>query len=122
MWNLHKKGQFSTKSFYAGLEQLENSNCNFSGVWSKEVPSKVDLFIWTIVLDNILTFTHLQSRGWNLANRCIMCLKVEESIDHLFFHCQVVSEIWVFFLSHLNISWAFQYLSKTSSFVGGLVA
>lgn len=71
------------------------------------IPSKVSFFMWNVYFDKILTLDHLQSRGWNLANRCIICLKEEESVDHLFVHCDMVMLVWSFFLSYLKIHWSF---------------
>ena len=34
-----------------------------------------------------------------------MCLKEEESIDHLFLHCHWVSTLWFLALSLMGISW-----------------
>lgn len=33
-------------------------------------------------------------------------------MDHLFFHCQWVRDIWIFFLSCLNITWVFPRLIR----------
>lgn len=38
-------------------------------------------------MDKILTLNHLKNRGWNLANMCIMGMKEEESVDHIFIQC-----------------------------------
>lgn len=58
-------------------------------------------------MDKILTLNHLQSRGWNFANRCILCKQEEESVSHIFIHCSMAKLVWDFFLSHLQISWVF---------------
>lgn len=36
-----------------------------------------------------------------------MCMKKNESMDHLFIHCSPVRSICDFFLSHLNVPWFF---------------
>lgn len=76
----------------------------FSGI-----PSKVSLFMWNAFLDKILTIDNLKSKGWNLADRCVMCLQEEESMDHLFVHCAMGHMVWRFFLSHLNVLWSFPF-------------
>lgn len=58
-------------------------------------------------MDKVLTLDHLHSRGWNLANRCIIFLPEEESVDHLFAHFTLMHRGWGFFGSHLSISWFF---------------
>lgn len=42
-------------------------------VWCKGVPSKVAFFLWNFVLEKILNVHHLQRRGLNLTNRCVLC-------------------------------------------------
>lgn len=36
----------------------------------------------------------------------MLCME-EESVDHLFIHCAMAREVWVFFLSHLKSPWIF---------------
>jgi len=43
--------------------------------------------------------------SFNLASRCAMCLEEEESVDHLFLHCQWVSSLWLLSLSLMGVSW-----------------
>lgn len=56
---------------------------------------------------------HLKSRGWNLANKSIICMCEEEIVDHLVIHCPVVSLIWHFFLLKLNVSWMFPFFFRS---------
>lgn len=41
-----------------------------------------------------------------LVNRCVLCLRDEESVDHIFIHCVYANMVWDFFLIHLRISWS----------------
>lgn len=117
VWTLSKKGKFTTKSLYNEIGGFSSRSFPLSGIWIPGIPSKVAFFMWTVFLDKVLTLDHLQSRGWNLPNRCIMCLKEEESVDHLFLHCDMAHMVWSFFLSHLCISWSFPF--SFSDFVQG---
>lgn len=65
--------------------------------------------MWNAFLDKMFNLDHLQSRGWNLANKCVMCRIKEESDDHLFVLYDMAYEVWSFFLSHLCISWPMPY-------------
>lgn len=96
-----------TKSYYQELVQANDPFFPYRSIWNPRIPSKVSFFLWNTYLDNILTLNHLQSRGWNLANRCVMCMREEESINLLFIHCLIVFMVWTFFLSHLHIFWTF---------------
>lgn len=62
-------------------------------IWTWGIPSNVSFFPWTSFLNKILTLSHLKSKTWNLANRCYLCRKEEELVDHLFIHCYMVQKI-----------------------------
>lgn len=55
-------------------------------------------------MDKILALNHLQSRDGNLANRCILCMEEEESVNHLFIYYSMAKGVWEFFPSHLKIA------------------
>lgn len=76
-------------------------------IWKVEILSNVTLFIWNCFLDKILTLNHLQNRGWNLANRCALCMEEEEYVNPILIHCSMTKVVWAFFLSHLQIPWIF---------------
>ena len=38
---------------------------------------------------------NLMLRGLPLANRCYMCCRSAESVDHLLLHCPVAYSLWV---------------------------
>lgn len=80
-----QKGIFPTKFFY---KELIGGSTEipfpFKRIWNPIVPSKVSFFLWNTYPDKILTLNHLQNRGWNLANICIMCIKEAKLVNHLF--------------------------------------
>ena len=59
-----------------------------------------------------------------MANRCFLCHKSEETIDHLLIHCEKTREVWMVFLSFFGVSWVFPRSVKETllgwrgSFVG----
>lgn len=102
-----KKGMFTPKSLYLELGGFRVGSFPIDGIWIPGIPSKVS-FMWNVFLNKFLTIDHLQSRGWNLTNRCVMCLR-EESVDHLFIHCAVGHKVWCLFLFHFNVLWSFPF-------------
>ena len=48
---------------------------------------KSAFFTWEAARGRILTRDKLQRRGIFLVNRCFLCQKAEESVDHLLLHC-----------------------------------
>ena len=41
----------------------------------------------------------------NMVNRCCMCKRNEESMDHLLLHCEVTCATWNVFFSRFELSW-----------------
>lgn len=109
-WIISSKGRFTTISLYLEMVNHRSSSFPHKRNWIPGIPSKVSFFIRNTYLDKILTLNHLQSRDWNLANRCVLCLQEEESVDHLFVHYSMVNMVWSFFLSHLHVFWSFSFL------------
>jgi hypothetical protein len=58
------------------------------------VPPRVTFFTWTAVLGKMLTMDNLRKKNIIVMEWCCMCKKSEESIDHLFLHCEVAIEVW----------------------------
>ena len=56
-------------------------------------------FAWEASWGRILTLDRLRRRGVPLVNRCFMCKREEESIDHLFLHCVTAGYLWQLFFS-----------------------
>ena len=52
-----------------------------------------------------------------LANRCFLCQKCGESIDHLLLHCERMGEVWMLLLSFFGVSWVFP-LSVKETLIG----
>ncbi len=42
--------------------------------------------------------------GW-----CCMCRSADESVDHLFLHCQVARELWSFIFRCVGIDWVLPF-------------
>ena len=61
--------------------------------------------MWIVVRGQILTLDNLMLRGRILVNRCCMCHRNEESVDHLLLHCSVAQSLWVYMLKIFGIHW-----------------
>ena len=67
--------------------------------------SRVVFFVWEATWRKVLTLDHIQRRGWSLANRCFLCLKEEESVDHVLFHCDRTRVLRHLLFSLFGVSW-----------------
>ncbi|CAN0887259.1 hypothetical protein LINGRAHAP2_LOCUS15577 [Linum grandiflorum] len=60
--------------------------------------------MWLAVLGRILTMDNLRRRGLIAPNRCTLCYKDGESIDHIFLACSFSRKVWSRFSAALSIS------------------
>ena len=76
-------------------------------IWSNWVPTKMSLFAWEASWGKVLTLDQIKKRGRALANRCFLCGKDEETIDHLLLHCLVARLLWDLLLAIFGVYWVF---------------
>ena len=82
-----KNGNFSVKLFFKALDRPKNVVLHCKFIWNSCVPTKVGFFAWEASWSKVLTLDHLKKKGRALANRCFLCGKEEEAVDHLLIHC-----------------------------------
>jgi hypothetical protein len=66
-------------------------------VWLNNVPSKVSIFGWRLLLEKLPTREALFNKGILTSNHercCVFCFKEPEDINHIFFNCNVSGEVW----------------------------
>ena len=56
----------------------------------------------------------LKRRGIPLANRCFLCEKEDETIDHLLIHCSRAKTLWDLVLVIVGSIWVFPLTVKHS--------
>jgi hypothetical protein len=62
-------------------------------------------FAWSAVLGNILTKDNFRKRHVIVIDKCCVCRRNRESVDHLFLHCAVACALWSVFLRRFGLSW-----------------
>nr|GEW06908.1 RNA-directed DNA polymerase, eukaryota [Tanacetum cinerariifolium] len=63
--------------------------------WLKEMPTKVNIFIWRMLLNKIPTRMNLMTRGITVkSNQCGICDEGDETINHLMLHCDLARDLW----------------------------
>ncbi|KAI8031311.1 putative ribonuclease H protein [Camellia lanceoleosa] len=100
------KGSYMVKSGYQeAIKQahlgsnLPSSSSSWSEkkwkfVWSLNLPSKLRHFLWKIYHNALATKQNLHHRYCANSDRCPMCLKKTESLDHLLFECEWAKRVW----------------------------
>jgi len=97
-WVSSKKCLFKVKSFFS-LACSRGSRFPWKSVWRTQAPSRAAFF------GKILTMNNLRKRYVIVINRCYMCKKTGESVDHLLLHCDVASTLWSSLFNHFGMSW-----------------
>jgi hypothetical protein len=92
-----KKGLFGVKSFYSIMGCHDGFRFPWKSVWRTKVPLRVAFFVWLAALGNILTMDNLRKRHVLVIERCCMCKRNGEFVDHLILHCKVGCAICMFF-------------------------
>ena len=100
-------GKFSIRTMYRGLDLSPKIDFPFRSVWNSVVPSKISFFAWKASWKNMITLDQLKRRGRAVANKCCLCEKEEETIDHLLIHYKIARMLWDLFLTIVGTSWVF---------------
>ncbi|WMV35470.1 hypothetical protein MTR67_028855 [Solanum verrucosum] len=75
-------------------------------IWRTKMPPKVICFSWVSLNGSCLTHDNIMRMKFCLANRCYMCSCNPKSINHLFLHCSVTTDLWNMFFSLFGLAWA----------------
>jgi hypothetical protein len=70
-----------------------------------QVSSRVAFFVWITILGKILPLDNLRKRHVIVINKCYMCKKTGEPVDHLLLHCDVAFVLWSSLFSRFGMSW-----------------
>ena len=92
-WKWEVSGFFSVRSIYRIL--------NFRGVcfpnpmiwWQLPLPYKIQIFMWLLARNRILTKHNLCRKGWVGNTSCQFCPD-SETTDHLFLKCRLAQHLW----------------------------
>lgn len=67
-----------------------------------KAPPRIAFFLWATILGRILTVDNLRLWGFQLVNRCCLCNKDEETINHLLH--EYAADIWHLVLNSFGVS------------------
>ena len=83
-------------------------NITAKNIWKLSIPVKVKVFTWLLVLGKLSVHATLQNRRpyhFFSPSWCVMCKKANESIDHLFLHCDFSLRLWCNILKVFGRVW-----------------
>jgi hypothetical protein len=104
-WIPSKKGLFKVGSFFSSLACDVRSHFPWKSVWRTQAPPRAAFFAWSAALGKILTGDNLRKRHVIVVDRCCMCKRSRESVDHLLLHCDVAYAMWSAIFSRFGLSW-----------------
>ena len=93
-WLPCKSKGFRVSTYYHLLVGHSEHFFPWKSIWKQKIPSRVAFFVWTAALGKCLTIDNLRKRKICILDWCYMCKCNSESVDHLFLHCPVASELW----------------------------
>ena len=109
IWMPCSSGAFSCKSFYKELEGFPSINASASLAWLGLAPPRVEAFMWLALSGKVSTADNLRRRGLTsmaISDICVLCGKVNETVDHLFVHCEFSYSLWCRFLARCGVLWS----------------
>ncbi|MCI07982.1 putative ribonuclease H protein, partial [Trifolium medium] len=111
-WIPNSAGFFSVRSAYEVQQsRLEvaaictQTEAALKMLWFNNVPSKVSIFGWRLLLEKLPTREALHRRGIITNNHekcCVFCFKEEDDLYHIFFKCSIVMQVWQSIFVWLN--------------------
>ena len=103
LWRKTKCGKFSIKSLYKALILGPPVSFPSTVIWKVCVQPRVSFFGWETLWGKALALDQLKKKGWPLANKCYLCQRHKESIDHILLHCAKVRTLWTLFFSLFRV-------------------
>ena len=71
-------------------------------LWNPVVPTKVRFFAWEVLWGKIMTMYQLKKTSFSVANRCPLCGKAEETLEHMLIH--YCSKVWCMRIALFSLS------------------
>ncbi|CAN1223742.1 hypothetical protein LINPERPRIM_LOCUS2142 [Linum perenne] len=100
LWRVSNNGEYSVKSAYRLIhdETVANEGLRvegeWDGLWKLDVPPKVRHWLWRSVRGVLPTTSSLRRRRIEVEDKCGLCSRNGETVEHLFLHCDVARECW----------------------------
>ena len=93
VWTYTANGVYSTSSLYNIISFRGVIQVHIPAIWSLVVPPRVQIFLWLLSNNKLMTRDNLLKRNMHKPVDCVFCCELE-TINHLFFDCLVSSIIW----------------------------
>lgn len=114
-WGWGKTGTYSARLGFVALQEQQHqihTTKLWKHVWDPFGLPKINFFCWILMHKRTLTGDNLEKSGISGPQRCPLCCKAQETIDHLFIQCPFSQEVWLQAIMGLNA-----YILEQSSVV-----
>uniref|UniRef100_A0A0A9B169 Reverse transcriptase zinc-binding domain-containing protein n=1 Tax=Arundo donax TaxID=35708 RepID=A0A0A9B169_ARUDO len=93
IWQYEPSGVYSTQSLYVVINFRDVTPVYIPAVWNLNILPRVQVFIWLLSNNKLMTKDNLKIRGVEKPPHCMFCEEIE-TIPHLFFDCIVAKSCW----------------------------
>jgi hypothetical protein len=103
-WN-RTTGTITTNLTYQCIASNSHNEVScwwYKEIWRVNIHRKIICFMWLCLKDRILIGANFRKRGGIGPVVCNLCLKDDETTNHLFIHCEYTQYIWKEILSSLK--------------------
>ena len=102
-----RSGTYTAAEGYAAILEVPWVPPNpgpWKALWNFASLPKIDIFIWSVLHNSILTGENPKCKGWEGPSRCPLCNQAEETSDHLFISCEYTKQVWNLMLGPIAVS------------------
>lgn len=99
-WDVGSNRSFSVKRCYHQIEKTgqrsirrQTMGLPKKWIWDNQLPARLNLFLWEVDNQAIQTKQKLKIRFSETDATCVLCNLEEESMEHLFFNCQITKQL-----------------------------
>jgi hypothetical protein len=110
IWQHHSSGIYSSQSMYSIINFRGVSPVYVPSVWKLTVPPRVQLFLWLLSKNKILTRDNLEKRRPLDDKTCVFCSEPKMAC-HLFYDCIVARRAWQLISENLDVQVGVSYES-----------
>jgi len=112
IWSFSSNGKFSVQSLYAVINHHGVTPVYVRAVWKLTAPPRVQIFLWLLSKNKLLTRDNLAKRREVSDNACLFCSE-PETIHPLFFDCCIAQALWAILSNSLDLIgiWSFEYVA-----------
>lgn len=87
IWRRLPNGVFSVAYAFNSCNDIVGPRLSWGLVWSSKLIPKINMFLWLMVHDKILTINNLWKTGFSMHNICYLCKMDAKDSSHLFIGC-----------------------------------